>query len=306
MTVIFLSFTITIVAILTAMPQTTAAFSTMNVPNHISPEEAEHGKEPNFHKILERVGKTCLRPGGTVATVKLMDWSSNDLGSHSKVLELSAGLGRTGLLFAERFECDVWITDIDENRLKKAQELASQKSLDSLVHTKTVDMFDIDSGLGKDSYFDCAITEASLTHFSLDKKRDFFTNLAPHTDQYLLHEICFKTDDPNIQKQVRREMQQVLKISFFPETESTWHQLLKGAGFTNVNIDKERQVGDISIVNPSTLLQDEGPWGLANIIKNIATQPYTRSRVLATRAALMRNRKYLGYIIIRATKPKTK
>jgi hypothetical protein len=94
-------------------------------------------------------------------------------------------------------------------------------------------------------------------------------------------------------------MQGVLKIGFFPETLATWQHLLLDAGFTI----HEVEVGPIALLNPATLLKDEGPMGVANILKNIVTQPYLRSRVLATHRALGKHSpNHLGYIILRATK----
>jgi hypothetical protein len=42
--------------------------------------------------------------------------------------------------------------------------------------------------------------------------------------------------------------------------------------------------------------------GAATIFKNITTQPYLRSRVLATRNIISSHSANMGYIVIRATK----
>ena len=99
--------------------------------------------------------------------------------------------------------------------------------------------------------------------------------------------------------QVQEYMQKVLKIGFYPETKGTWIALMKESGFDNI---RECEVGDIGILNPSSLLRDEGLKGVARIAKNIVTHPYARSRVFATRKALSAHRKDLGYIIICADK----
>jgi cyclopropane fatty-acyl-phospholipid synthase-like methyltransferase len=252
---------------------------------------------PNFHKILQRVGKTSLRPGGTASTQKLLEWSG--LTADDSVLELSAGLGKTGILFAQAVGCQVLITDLDEGRLELAEAQVQEKKLSKIVQTKKMNMFHITQTLGSDAHFDCAMTEAALTHYPLEKKREFFQGLVKHTHQCLLHEIFFVTESPEVQKSVSREMQGVLKIGFFPETSDTWQQLLQDAGFTV----HELQVGPIALLNPATLLKDEGPMGVANILKNIMTQPYLRSRVWATRQALGKHSpNHLGYIILRTTK----
>jgi Methyltransferase domain len=266
--------------------------------------------EPNFHKILERAGKTRLRPGGTAATEQLLEWSAG-LTANDSVLELSGGLGHTGIMFAKKFGCQVLITDIDEGRLELAQaqiSAAEPNIISKLVTTKQMDMFDITNSLKEmegaaSSTFDCAITEASLTHFPLEKKREFFQGLAKHVNQYLLHEICFVTNDVDIQKAVRHDMQHVLKLGFFPETQQTWTSLLYNAGFTNISANQVR-VGPIAMLkNPIHLIRDEGIVGAAKIAKNIIMDPYVRSRIWSTRQMLNKHSpEHLGYIILRATK----
>jgi hypothetical protein len=271
---------------------------------------------PNFHKILERVGKTQFRPGGAAATEKLLEWSG--LTADDSVLELSGGMGNTGIMFAKSVGCHVLITDLDVGRLElaKAQVQQQKHNLSALVQTKQMDMFDITNSLEEEAdgsaipenknthnapaHFVCAIAEASLSHYPLEKKREFFQRLAKHTYQYLLHEICFVTEDPELQRSVRLDMQRVLKLGFFPETQDTWKRLLQDAGFTNIH---EVQVGPIAMLNPINLVRDEGPMGAANILKNIVIHRYLRSRVLATRQMLAKHSpEHLGYIILRATR----
>jgi Lysine methyltransferase len=291
--------------------------------------------EPNFHKVLERAGKTRFRPGGAAATGQLLDWCAASLttaaatardndnnGCGCSVLELSGGMGHTGIEIAKKCGCHVLVTDIDEGRLELARALVlaaakQQPAIADLVQTKKMDMFDIrhslmdetaDHASSSTSVFDCAITEASLTHFPLERKREFFHGLAPHANQYLLHEICFTTNDANIQKQVRLDMQHVLKLGaeglgFFPETQETWTRLLIDAGFGNIAPDQV-QVGPIAMLqNPMHLIRDEGIRGAAKVVRTMILDPYVRNRILATRAMLAKHSpEHLGYIIIRATK----
>lgn len=250
-------------------------------------------QEPNFHKILERVGKNRLRPGGTPATEQLLKWSN--LKPKDKLLELSAGLGNTGIMFAEAAGCHVLLTDLDEGRLIKAQTKIPS-NLQDLVKTRNMNMMDIPSDVG---HFDCAITEASLTHYPVHKKRNFFSNISEHTDQYLLHEICYLTEDLELQASTRSDMQKVLNIGFFPETLDTWKQLLEEAGFT---VDQV-QTGPIRMLTPFSLLQDEGLMAAASIFKNLAVNPYLRSRVMATRQIMANHSPaHIGYVILRATR----
>ena len=66
-----------------------------------------------FHKVLERLGKTVLRPGSIEASSKLHSWAH--LTSQSCILELASGLGCNGIDIAKKYGCkEVWLTDMDE------------------------------------------------------------------------------------------------------------------------------------------------------------------------------------------------
>jgi cyclopropane fatty-acyl-phospholipid synthase-like methyltransferase len=191
--------------------------------------KAESPTEPNFHKVLERLGKSVLRPGGSRATRMLQQWAN--LSAGDSVLELSAGLGKSSIALAQKYGCNVLVTDIDKDRLRQAAACAKELGLQHLVQTQELDMFDLDGGLGN-AHFDCVMTEASITHFPYPQKIQFFEGIAKHSSKFLLHEICFKTNDIAIQDTTKRDMAKALRIGFFPETADTWKHLLQDAGFT--------------------------------------------------------------------------
>ena len=94
-------------------------------------------------------------------------------------------------------------------------------------------------------------------------------------------------------------MSKVLNIGFKPETCSMWQQLLSDAGFTNI---EHVSTGDLAVLNPISLIKDEGLIGFANIVFNVATHPYERSRMLAVRNEMSKHSTELGYITIVASK----
>jgi Lysine methyltransferase len=81
---------------------------------------AESEVEPNFHKIL--------------ATAQLLEWCAASLskeaaGTGCSVLELSGGMGYTGIEFAKKFGCRVLVTDIDEGRPELARALVLSEAV---------------------------------------------------------------------------------------------------------------------------------------------------------------------------------
>ena len=261
------------------------------------PEQGVQHPEPNFHKVLERIGKTVLRPGGSKSTKKLQRWAN--LSQGDSVLELSAGLGKSGIMFAEDYACKVLVTDIDENRLGEAAAAIKLKRLENLINTKKVDMFRLEGGIGEEKKFDCTMTEASLTHFPRKKKLQVLKGVSKHSSQFLLHEICLKHEDVDIAANVKKDMEKVLGIGFFPETVDAWRNILKESGFP---VEREFEVGDLALLDLANILIDEGPLVCTKILRNIITQPYLRSRILSTRKYILAHKESLGYIIMRATK----
>lgn len=249
---------------------------------------------PNFHQVLQRVGKTVFRPGGTEATDTLHGWAS--LNPDSNVLELASGLGTGGMALAERFHCHVTLTDTDESRLHKAHDVAIQRGLQDLIEIKTLDMNHLDQGLDETDHYDAAIVEASLTHFADSQKLGLIQELSKHTDEILLHEVVLQTDDDP--RQIKQHVGEALAVGFHPMTLDGWKELLSKCGFEI----SELEHGSLRLLNPSSMFRDEGLTGIARIAWNLATQQDLRDRVVETKRVIDNHRDSLGYMILRAVR----
>ena len=252
--------------------------------------------EPSFHEVVQRMGKTVLRPGGSAATKHILETAN--LSPEDTVLELSAGLGRTGIEIAQKYGCKVTITDIDTSRLEKAAARINTLGLSHLITVQNCDMFKIDKTLTERKY-DVAQTEASLTHHPTSRKSKFFQDISNHANKFILHEMCYKTNDVSIQEQTRKDMSKVLKIGFCPETREGWCNLLVDAGFSNIEYVS---TGDLAVLDPLSLIKDEGLMGFIKIVLNVSTHPYERKRMIATRREIGKHADDLGYITIVASK----
>ena len=122
--------------------------------------------------------------------------------------------------------------------------------------------------------------------------------MAKHSNKFILHEVCFKTDDVARQELTKKDLSKVLNIGFIPETPDMWQQLLSDAGFAIDHVS----TGNLALLNPVSLAKDEGIFGFAKIVFNVATQPYLRSRMLATKGATGKHSDDLGYITIVASR----
>jgi SAM-dependent methyltransferase len=252
----------------------------------------------NFHRVLEAAGKTVLRPGGSDASDKLRRWASDILTKDSHVVELACGLGNGGLSIAQTYGCHVLLTDLDDSRLELAKANAEKLGVNHLVDTRRVDMLhDVDK-LGA---FDCAIIEASLTHFERNKKRDILTGISRHAPVLLIHELCLvdcEEDSPNAKK-LEHNMAKALRIGFFPETREGWEKLLQDAGY---QVDHHIETRPLGMLKPVKILKDEGIAGFLKIVGNLVTNSELRARVKSTKKVIKENSKNLRYIIIMASK----
>jgi predicted O-methyltransferase YrrM len=274
-----------------------AALSATSPLDDGPPVPGEQPQRLNFHQVLQRVGKTVLRPGGIQVTRTMHGWA--DVSNGCSVLELCAGLGTGGMALAADRGCHVLLTDQDEERLVQAEKLAVRRGLGGLVRTKRVDMTKIDQDLG-DENFEATIVEASLTHCPHALKIKILQDLLKHSKQILLHEIGLRDtfDDSDKANQVRREVGDALAIGFYPLTVEGWVQLVEECGYTITNIEN----GPMRFLNPRSMLQDEGPAGVINIAWNLATHEDLRERVLSTKAVLESHSDTLGYVALRAVK----
>lgn len=274
-----------------------AAFSASVPPvePHSFFPKPERDSQLNFHKVLQTLGKTCFRPGGTKSTATLHEWAH--LTANDTAMELAAGLGTGGMALAAKYGCKVLLTDRDEGRLEQAATVASQnQAIAPLITTRYLDLLHMDLAY---TNVDAAIIEASLTHFPAAQKERILSQLQPHTKQLLLHEICLigeAADSPDLAIAIKQEMGQALQIGFQPETVDEWRRLLSHSGFAAIQI----QTGQIQLLNPITLVEDEGITGGLTIAWNLARHPDLRERVLRVRGLLHKHRHSLQYILVQA------
>ena len=276
-----------------------SGFILTSLPLRPPPPPIDYDKA-NFHKVLEAAGKTVLRPGGSDASDKLQSWACDILTKESHVVELACGLGNGGLSIAQTYGCHVLLTDMDESRLELAQQKAKKLDVNHLVDTQRVDMFHDMEKLGA---FDCAIIEASLTHFERNKKRDILKGLSRHAPVLLIHEVCLvdcQEDSPDAKK-LEKNMAKALRIGFFPETMKRWEQLVQDAGY-QVDHHHHVETGPLGLLKRVNIVKDEGIVGFLKILGTLVANSDLRTRVKSTKKTVQENSKNLRYIIIMASK----
>lgn len=223
-------------------------------------------KEDIGHHFLARLGKTRLRPGGKVAT----DWliANGDFRKDKKVLEVACNMGTTAIDVAKQFGCQVIGVDLDEQALEKAKENIKEQGVEELVQVQRANAMKLPF---EDNSFDIVINEAMLTMLPNEAKQkaieEYFRVLKPN-GFLLTHDVVLNTEDV---EKVLEDLREAIKVSITPLSKENWKTLFVQCGFRNV----ETFTGEMSLLSPKGLIQDEGVMGAMKIIGN-ALKPENR------------------------------
>lgn len=223
-------------------------------------------KEDIGHHFLARLGKTRLRPGGKVAT----DWliANGDFRKDKKVLEVDCNMGTTAIDVAKQFGCQVIGVDLDEQALEKAKENIKEQGVEELVQVQRANAMKLPF---EDNSFDIVINEAMLTMLPNEAKQkaieEYFRVLKPN-GFLLTHDVVLNTEDV---EKVLEDLREAIKVSITPLSKENWKTLFVQCGFRNV----ETFTGEMSLLSPKGLIQDEGVMGAMKIIGN-ALKPENR------------------------------
>lgn len=223
-------------------------------------------KEEIGHHFLARLGKTRLRPGGKVAT----DWliANGDFRKDKKVLEVACNMGTTAIQIAQQFGCKVIGIDLDEDALEKARHNIKENELEELVEVQRANATALPFA---DNSFDVVINEAMLTMLPNEAKekaiREYFRVLKPN-GFLLTHDVVLNTDDV---EKVLEDLREAIKVTVTPLSKEDWKATFNHCGFRNV----ETFTGEMSLLSPKGLIQDEGVLGAMKIVGN-ALKPENR------------------------------
>ncbi len=223
-------------------------------------------KEEVGHHFLARLGKTRLRPGGKVAT----DWliANGDFRKDKKVLEVACNMGTTAIEIAQQFGCQVIGIDLDEEALEKAQHNIKEHKVEELVQVQRANATKLPF---EDNSFDIIINEAMLTMLPQEAKekaiREYLRVLKPN-GLLLTHDLLI---DGNNREEVIAKLRDAINITVAPLNKQDWKDTFLNCGFRNV----ETFSGEMSLLSPKGLIQDEGVLGAMKVVGN-ALKPENR------------------------------
>lgn len=240
------------------------------------------------HSFLARLGKTKLRPGGKDATNWLIDKAQ--INSDTRILEVACNMGTTMIMLAQRYGCKITGIDKDEKAVAKAKANIKKAGLEDKLSANTGDAFALPF---EDESFDVVINEAMLTMLvgkNKDRALSEYSRVLKKGGILLTHDVCFRSDDDEKQKELRAGLSRAINVNVEPLTVKGWKELIERNGFKT-----EQNYGSMTLMSPKGMIRDEGLFGALKIMKN-AKKRENREQFKIMFDFFNDNSEYLGYV----------
>lgn len=244
------------------------------------------------HEVLAKAGKTVLRPGGLEATRQLLEWANFQRGE--TVLELAASFGKSAIWLAQRYGVRVVGIERNTESVRIAQENIRQAGLDGQVEVREGNIFNLAEIT---ETFDYVFAEAILTMQSASGKAKILAGIEKVLKPggiFLSHEMIAGGN----REEIDRALSQVIRVNAQPLSETEWKQACTEAQLTV----KQAKTGEMGLLNPKRVIEDEGLFPAVKIAWNVLRQAEIRERVFQMRNTFNQYRDQLGYIAFAATK----
>ena len=189
--------------------------------------------KPNYLDLLAQYNINNAHPGGSALTKSLL--KRERLTSDMTLLDVGCGTGQTTLFIAKHYPCRVVAIDLSRKMLEKAEHNFSQSGLSiPLLRANVMNL------PFRRNAFDFVLAE-SVTIFTENIHRTLREYCRVLKPGGILLAIEGTSLQP-LEKQEAKELKEALGISFLP-TKDEWEQLIKAAGFSNVNVLLQQRMG---------------------------------------------------------------
>lgn len=266
--------------------------SVSNAPQTANRNKPTDWKTATGHQVLAAAGKKMLRPGGRAATEQLLEWG--DFQPGETVLELACSFGYSAIALAQRY--GVQVTGIEKNpeSVARARANVAAAGLSDRITILEGDIFHLDQLTEK---FDYVLAEAILTMQSPSGKAKILAGVSDRLKpggEFLSHELRVQ----NQSNEITAALRQAIRVNATPLSTVDWQAACASAGLQVT----QTQIGPMALLNPQSVLQDEGWVDSLKMIWNVLTRPPIRQRVLEMYRIFQRYADDLGYIVLSAQK----
>jgi len=254
------------------------------------PIDLEHAP---FFLLLERLGRRVLRPGGRVATGRLLDGLG--IGGDDDVVELAAGVGATAAEVLARGPRSYTAVEPEERFVPRLVRAAGEGTMRHVPASAR------ETGLD-DGCADVVIGEAILTMQGDEARRAIVreaARLLRPGGRYGIHELATLVDDPAGVRAVQRDLSQVVRVAARPVPVDDWCAVLRDAGLEVVEVERF----PLRLLTLRGLVDDEGVRGAMRVLGRVVRWPAARRRVRRARRVHREHRASLAAVVVIARRP---
>jgi SAM-dependent methyltransferase len=246
------------------------------------------------HWMLGRLGKRVMRPGGFGPSRRMI--ANLGITESDDVIELWPGLGRTAALALAnhpRSYLGVERGEAEAARARAQLDGPNRRCIVAPAHR---------TGL-PDSSASVLYGEALLTLEPSARKREILAEAARllrPDGRFGSHELLLIPDTLSeaAKDEINTALTKVLRIGARPLTRTEWRDLLSEHGFTV----REEETCPLLLLDPRTVLADEGLVGTATIAGRALRHPEVLPRLASILSTFHRYRDHLGAITFTATR----
>lgn len=227
------------------------------------------------HWLFARMGKRVLRPGGLELTEKMLDGLA--VGPSDHVVEFAPGMAVTTRMVLAANPATYVGVERDEAAARLTQRVL-RPGTDRCVQGVAAK-----TGL-EDNVATVVFGEAMLTMHTAEQKARIVREahrVLKAGGRYGIHELGLTPDNlPESEKnEIQRALSDSIHVGARPLTAQEWREVLEAEGFETIY----SATAPMHLLEPARLVKDEGVFGAARFIANVARNPAARKRVLAMR-----------------------
>ena len=243
------------------------------------------------HRVLARLGKRVLRPGGMELTSLLLD--ALRIGGRDDVVEFAPGMGVTARLALALRPASDTAVEADEAAARIVKGYLEGEGRRVAVGSAA------ETGLPAASAT-VVYGEAMLTMQTDEMKRRIVreaARLLRPGGRYAIHEMCLRDGvGGEARKEVERALTGVVRHGVRPLTVSEWRRLLEGECFKL----KAVETAPMALLEPARVVRDEGFYGALRFAFNVLRDGDARRRVFEMRRVFRRHREQIAAVVTTA------
>ena len=251
---------------------------------------AEQVSRLDPYAFLAVLGKRVIHPGGKASTDRLLQWAALQPGE--RVLDIGCGVATTAVRIAKEHDVGVIAADISPLMCERAERNVRAAGVTDRVR---VDVADILSLPYADNSFDCVFAEAVTMFVDRHRAAKELARVCRPGGRVLATEFYWREPPTEEARQIfLGEVCPGLRFDSIQE----WVDIYGGAGLT----DLQTENGPFAMMTPRGFLADEGRHAPTVMLRAMTRYAYLR-KMAWLMPRMSRAVPYLGYIIVRATKP---